>query len=316
MIVFASSQFAIPSLDFFLKEGCQMLIVTKPDKPSGRGKQLKPTPVKKWGVEHLITVLEPEHLKGIEFFKKLSKETPDLIYSAAYGSYIPLEILKLPKLGAVNLHPSLLPLYRGAAPVQRALISGAVETGVTLAYMTEKWDQGEILAQKKFPISEDDDAGTLLEKLAAEGVSLIEEILPRLLEGKVASITQDDSKATYASVIKKEETWIQWEKSAEEVKNQIRGLSPEPGARTLFQGKQVKILKAKIWEENKPFASNAAGNEIQPGVIYRIESDGPVVFCGRGSLLLLKVQPESRNVLNGKDFVNGQRVHVSQQFEN
>jgi methionyl-tRNA formyltransferase len=274
--------------------------------------------VKKWGIEHLLPVLEPVDLKSFEFFERLKEKESDLIFSAAYGSYIPTEILHLPKFGSINLHPSLLPLYRGAAPVQRALMSGARESGITLAYMTEKWDQGEILAQKSFPVLEEDDSGTLLEKLAEAGVFLLDQTLPKLFRKEIVPVPQDDSKATYAPALKKEETWIQWGKPAEKIHNQIRGLSPDPGARTLFQGKQIKILKAGVLEEKglTEFGVRLALlPQMQPGTIIGIEPEGPVVVCGKDLLLILKIQPESRGILSGRDFLNGYRVQILQQFE-
>lgn len=253
-----------------------------------------------------LDVWEPGDLKAPEFFLLFQNENPDLIVSAAYGGYIPVEILNLPPRGAVNLHPSLLPRYRGAAPVQRALMAGEAETGVTLAMMSEKWDAGEILAQEKFSVRPDDDAGSLLDRLAIEAARILKNALPAILEGKAARTPQDHAQATFAPAIKKEDQRIDWNAPARGVVNRIRGLAPEPGARAAFGGAGVTIFKAS--------ARDDAGAAAGPGVIVRVEKEGPVVAAGSGAVVIERLQPDSRKILTGREFVNGYRVQAGQTF--
>lgn len=283
--------------------GIAPAVVTKPDKPAKRGQQLQATPVKAAAVKLQLPIHQPEHLSDFTFMNYLSAEKPDLILSIAYGEFIPSEILRMPRLGCINLHPSLLPKYRGAAPVQRALMAGESKTGITLAYVTEAWDAGDILLQEPYPIEPDDDAGRLLGKLGDAGASLIKKAMPLILEKKFQATPQVEREATYAPKIKGSETWINWKMSGSEIRNFIRGLSPEPGARTRFNTSLVKIYSARVLPQS--------GTQ---GIIIDLEKDGPVVACGNDAIVLTQIQPENRNIMSGKDFMNGYRLQKGQSF--
>jgi methionyl-tRNA formyltransferase len=303
IIFFGSSSFAVPPLKALLEMGFSPLVITKPDKPAGRGKKIRATPVKQWALECGLDVWEPTTLNSEVFYEALFKRSPDLIVSAAYGAYIPPNILQLPPFGSINLHPSLLPKYRGAAPVQRALMAGEEETGVTLAYMVEKWDAGDILLQKACQILPEDNAGTLLEKLAYEGSLLLKEALPLIFERKIQAFPQDEKQASYAPKLKEEEAWLNWERPAQELVNQVRALAPEPGASTRYRGGRLKVLKALLFQ-----ATGA------PGKVLALEKEGPVVACKEGAILLAVVQPENRKIMLGKDFINGYRIQKGEIF--
>ena len=305
VIFLGSSSFALPSLQVLLENGISPLIITKPDRPAKRGKKLQPTSVKERALQLNLPILQPSSLSDPNFKKSLKSENPDLMISIAYGEYIPKEVLAIPRLGCINLHPSLLPKYRGAAPVQRALMAGAKVTGVTIAYVEEDWDAGDILLQETSPIDPNDNAGSLLNKLAIQGGELLLKTLHILKEGRVKAEPQDHSKATYAPKIKDEETMIKWNQGAEEIRNFIRALSPSPGARSKLNGMMIKISKAKV----------IPGSGDSPGKIVELEKEGPVVSTKQERLLLLEVQPENRKLISGKDFINGNRLQVGQTFE-
>ncbi len=283
--------------------GFSPLVVTKPDKPRKRGHELLGTPIREKATSLGLEIWPLETLREAAVVSKFKEWKPDLIVSIAYGGYIPKELLTLPSIGCVNLHPSLLPHYRGAAPVQRALMAGETETGLTLATVSEQWDAGDILFQERHAIDLDDNAGTLLERLAHRGASLISSAIPSLLQKKIVATPQDGTQATYAPKIQDEETWIGWSHRASDITNQIRGLAPTPGARTHFPGGVAKIFKAQV-----------VPGEGLPGSLLRLEKEGPVVGTGERALLLLFVQPENRKVMTGKDLVNGYRLQENQSF--
>lgn len=283
--------------------GHRPIVITKPDKPSGRNNRIQSTPVKKAALEMNLEVWTPENLKSSEIFEKILEKKPVLIVTAAYGEYIPSRFLELPSRGCINVHPSMLPKYRGAAPVQRALMAGETETGVSIATVAEKWDSGDILLQESFAISPVENAATLLEKLANRGAALLKKVVPMLLEGDAKRIPQDEGKATYAEKIQDKDLWIDWNLPAEKIANQVRGLAPDPGARSLHREVMIKVLKAQ--------AVQGIG---APGTILRLEQEGPVVAAGANSVLFLEAQPQNRNVMSGRDFVNGFRLQVGEKF--
>jgi len=281
--------------------GIAPIVLTKPDKPAHRGQKLQATPVKSSALLHQLSVLQPPTLKDPTVVEQLKNENPDLFVSIAYGEYIPKEILEIPKLGTINLHPSLLPKYRGAAPVQRALMAGETETGITVAEVTQAWDAGDILAQERFPIAPEDDTGSLLDKLADRGAAMLKGLLPKLLDNKVARTPQNHPEATFAPMIRDEERWIDWKRPADEIVNLIRGLSPKPGARARFKGGQLLIYRART-----------VSTSGTPGTVVSLEKEGPAIAAGEGALLPLDLLPENRKRMSGKDFMNGYHLQIGQ----
>lgn len=304
IIFLGSSSFAVPSLKSLVESKFFPLVITKPDKPSGRGKKTGNTPIKKAAQELGLNLLQPETLKAPEVHRKFQQEAPLLIISIAYGDYIPPEILKLPRAGCVNLHPSLLPKYRGAAPVQRAIMAGDKETGITLAYVTPQWDAGDVLMQEPAPIEVHDTSGSLLQKLAIKGGSMLQRALPLLLEGKLSGVPQESSKATFAPKIKESESWIDWNAPAVVIFNLVRGLAPAPSAKTKLSGKLIKIHQVEL-----------VSGRASPGEIADLREQGPVIGTGTQLLVLRMVQPENRKIISGKDFINGYRLQKGQIFE-
>lgn len=296
-----SGGFAVPSLLILCELAFRPIVITKPDKPAGRGKKQQATPVKIAAQSLGLEIFEFETLQDPVSLKPIHERKPDLLISAAYGNYIPPELLIYPCL---NLHPSLLPKYRGAAPVERALMAGETTTGATIAYVVEEWDAGDILLQQSCPIDPEENAGDLREKLANLGAKLLAEAVSRFFTGNLPATPQDPAKKSFAPKIKEEELWVRWTQPASRIHNQIRGLAPAPGACSKFRGERIKILQ-----------SRRAEGKGKPGIILRLEKEGPVVAVGEEALLLLQVQPANRKILSGKDFLNGYRPECGETFE-
>lgn len=296
-----SNAFAVPSLKAIVELGLHPIVITKPDKPAKRGQKISGTDVKEAAQKLGLSIWQPASLN--EMIEPIKKEKPELIVSIAYGGYIPPEILSIPKLGTINLHPSLLPKYRGAAPVERALMAGETETGVTVAYVTHEWDAGDLLAQEKASMDAEADAGSLLNELANQGAGLLKKTLPIVLSEKAKAVPQDSKKATYAPRIKENERLIDWTKSAGEIVNQIRGLSPHRAAQTTFRMKRLNIYKGKEIQ--------ASG---KPGTVLSISSEGPVIAAKKNAVLLFSVKPENKNQMSGRDFVNGYAIKEKEQL--
>jgi methionyl-tRNA formyltransferase len=251
-----------------------------------------------------LPVFQPEKVnREVERIRALE---PDVLAVAAYGQILSKALLDVPKLGSVNLHASLLPKYRGAAPIQWALLSGETITGVTTFLMDEGLDTGPILLQREVPIDENDTAGTLEAKLAEVGAELMLETLRGLAQGTLTPQPQDNSQATYAPKIKKELAHIDWTKSARELLGLIRALEPSPGAYTFYRGRRLKVRWGRVVDEE--------GQRGEPGEVIALGDEGPVVQTGRGLLELIKVQPEGRKVMSGRDFLHGYRVQVGEKL--
>ncbi|MBO8162330.1 MAG: methionyl-tRNA formyltransferase [Brevibacillus sp.] len=290
--------FAATSLSALLDAGHRVVgVVTQPDRPVGRKQVLRPSPVKELALRHGLPVLQPEKIKERAALDEVLACEPDLIVTAAYGQILPRELLEAPRLGAINVHASLLPKYRGGAPIHRAIIEGAGESGVTIMYMVEELDAGDMLSKVTVPIEERDTVGTLHDKLAAAGAALLVETIPRLAAGKITPVPQDHAAATFAPTIKREDERIDWDRPARAVYNQVRGLNPWPVAFTRFDGKIWKVW----WVE----MVSATGRAGEPGTIVRREPDGVVVACGEGSVKLVEIQPEGKKRMSMRDFLAG-----------
>jgi len=298
IVFMGTPDFSVPVLQRILKEGYDVIaVVTQPDRPVGRKKVLTPPPVKVEALKHNIPVYQPEKIRERAQLDEILALQPDLIVTAAFGQILPKELLDAPKLGCINVHASLLPELRGGAPIHYAILEGKKETGITIMYMAEKLDAGDILTQVVVPITEDDNVGTLHDKLSAAGSDLLSETLPKLIRGELTPIPQDDSKATFASNIKREQEKIDWSLDGETIYNKIRGLNPWPVAYTTLQGKVLKI-----WNSQK-VVSNKEG---QPGEIIGIEDDGFIVKTGNNiAIKAIEIQPAGKKRMTSLDFLRG-----------
>ena len=270
-------------------------VISQPDRKKGRGLHLTPSPAKKLAIQNKIPVETPEKIKDETFIKKIKSLNPDLIIVAAYGKILPKQILDIPKYGAINIHASLLPKYRGAAPIQHALLNGEKETGITIIQLDEGLDTGDIILQEKLEIEPKDTSAILLDKLFAKGASLLLEAIKQIKNGTAKMIPQNDLKATYAKLITKEMGKINWAKPAEEINNQIRALTPWPSAYTFLDKKMLKIFEAAV----------VPLSEVRkPGEVIETK-DQLIVACGKDSLSIIDVQLEGKRKMPIADFLKG-----------
>jgi len=307
ILFMGTPEFALPCLLRLEREGYEMVaVLTQPDRPAGRGKMPTPPPVKRWAEKVGWPVLQPERLKDPSLLSSLRGLQPHLCVVVAYGKILPTELLHLPTQGCINVHASLLPKYRGAAPIQRALMAGEKMTGITIMQMDEGMDTGAILLQVPHPILPSDNAGSLHDRLALLAALTLAQALEGLREGRLHPVPQREEEATYAPPLRKEEGLIRWERPAQALHHLIRALSPQPGAYTFWKGRRIKTLKAKAMED---------GDSLPPpGSIVALESQAIRVATGGGSLLLLEVQPEGRRSMHAGDFARGQRLKVGDFF--
>ncbi len=284
-------------------------VVTRPDAPKGRGKAMQPPPLKVWAASRGVQVLQPADLRADVFLKPLRGMQADLVLTAAYGRVLPAEVLSIPRLGCVNLHFSLLPKFRGAAPVARALLAGEQETGVTAFLMRERVDAGEILEQVRHPIAQSDTAGSLMSALADAAARMVPALVSRAESGPLNGDPQDDRQASEAPRIRPEEARIDWTEPASRVLNRIRAMSPDPGAFTVARGLRLVILEAELATRSgaeSPAYPNAVA--ASPGAILSLEPRrGLVVECGQDEILLTKLQRAGRPVMSADEFWRGIR---------
>jgi len=297
VVFMGTPEFAVPSLDALARTEEVTLVVTNPDRPSGRGRALAAPPVKREAQRLGIPVTQPEKARDPGSVARIAAERPGLIVVVAYGQILPPSILDIPEYGCINVHASLLPRYRGAAPINWAIARGERVTGVTIMKMDPGMDTGPMLHVREMAIGEDDTAETMFPKLSSLGAQALVEALGKLREGTLAETPQDGNLATYAPMIKKEHGRIDWGKSAREVRDLVRGMTPWPSAFTDHEGKTLKILAASVREGGG-----------RPGEILSVDRDGIVVACGEDALLLDKVQPEGGRTMSSRDFAQGRRV--------
>jgi len=291
-----SPEFALPALRALAASDEVVAVVTQPDRAAGRGRSLKPPPVKVLAQQLGINVLQPERLRAPEAVAALRRLAPDLIVVAAYGQILRPEVLSLPSFGCLNIHASLLPRWRGASPVQHAILAGDNETGVTIMKMDEGLDTGPILAQRATPIAADETAGMLAERLAQMGADLLMEILPAYLSGKIQPRPQPAEGVTYAPLLKKEDGLLDLTRSAEELSRQVRAFSPWPGAFIEWQGAPLRIWRARPSPEESP----------RPGIRLKVQGRA-ALGTGQGVLILEEVQPAGRNRMSSQAFLAGAR---------
>lgn len=299
--------FSAPILRMLVEEGYDVVsVVTQPDRPVGRKKVLTPTPVKEEALRLGLPVYQPEKLKNPEELQHVLDISPDLIVTAAFGQILPSAVLEAPKLGAINVHASLLPEYRGGAPIHQAIIDGKQETGVTIMYMVDRLDAGDIISQRAIPIGREDHTGLMFEKLSVVGMELLRETLPSIIEGTNPRTPQNEEQVTYARNISREQERIDWSKSAEAIYNQVRGLHPWPVAFTTYNDQNMKIW----WTE--PVASSKSG---RPGEVLELTDDAILVQTGEGALAITDLQPAGKKRMNAADYLKGPKIQAGDYFE-
>lgn len=296
LVFMGTPEFAVPALQKLLETQQVVGVVTQPDRPAGRGKQLRPSPVKAVAAAAGIPIYQPASLRKPETAAPLHEWRPDAIIVAAFGQILRPHILQLPPLGCYNVHASLLPRWRGASPIQHAILAGDTQTGISLMAMDEGLDTGPVFVREALPIEPHDTAETLHDRLAQLGADMLERYLGDILAGRIQATPQDDSQATYAPMIKKEDGRLDWQQDATQLDRHIRAMTPWPGAFTEWQGEQLKVLVAT------PLPAQQTGTE--PGRVLQTEA-GILVACGTGALRLDSVQLAGRRPMSAADFVRG-----------
>ncbi|RDW17887.1 methionyl-tRNA formyltransferase [Oceanobacillus chungangensis] len=297
IVFMGTPDFSVPVLESLVQSEYEVvLVVTQPDRPKGRKRVMTPPPVKVEAEKHNIPVFQPEKLRN-EYDEILSYN-PDLIVTAAYGQILPNALLDAPEFGCINVHASLLPELRGGAPIHYAIVQGKKETGITIMYMVEKLDAGDILTQVSVPIEEEDNVGTMHDKLSKAGSSLLLETLPKLFAKQLEQVKQDEAQATFASNIKREQERIDWKKDNQAVYNQIRGLHPWPVAFTTYEGNVMKIWWGEV---------DSTIYEGKPGeIVKKIDDEAFVVVCGnQKGVKITEIQPAGKKRMSVKDYLRG-----------
>lgn len=309
IVFMGTPSFAVPSLERVLEGGHEVVAVfTQPDRPKGRKRELTPPPVKEAALSHGIPVYQPERMRSEEAVKLVESLKPDLIVTAAYGQILPRALLDVPPLGCINVHGSLLPQYRGGAPIQRSIINGESVTGVTIMYMAEGLDTGDMISRVEVPIEDSDTSGTLFEKLSIAGADLLASTLPIIEAGNVTAVPQVHEDASYAPNLSREDERIDWSRSARQLFNQVRGLSPMAGAFTLWNGEPFKVWRCVVER------AESAGSEHAPGTVLSADAEGIVVQTGTGTLRLLDIQPAGKRTMPAVEWLKGARLERGQQF--
>lgn len=296
IVFMGTPDFSTGVLEMLIQEYDVIAVVTQPDRPVGRKKILTPPPVKKVALEHNIPVYQPEKLNNSSELEEIINLKPDLIVTAAFGQLLPKSLLDAPKHKAINVHASLLPKYRGGAPIHYAVMNGEKKTGITIMYMAEKLDAGNIISQDEVEVLENDTVGEVHDKLATLGTELLKKTLPTIFNGTNDSIVQDDSLATFASNISREDERIDWTKDAQTIHNHIRGLSPWPVAYTTMDGKNLKLWRSEIVE-------NVKG---EPGEIIETTKDAIIVATGsEDGVALTEIQLAGKKRVKTRDYISG-----------
>ncbi len=303
IVFFGTPEFAVPILQRLIDTHEVAAVVSQPDKPKGRGKKVIPTPVKLLGEKYNIPVIQPKSVNESTFKEQMREFAPDIIVLAAFGQLIPEELLRLPRYGFVNVHASLLPKYRGAAPIQRAIIDGESVTGVTIMYMVKELDAGDMILKKPLPIEAGDTYGTLHDKMASLGADAITEAIEMIERGEVRAEKQDDSASSYAHKITKEMGELDFSRNSKELVNLIRGLNPNPGAYTFYKGEKIKVYSAKA-------EKNGSGRAV--GSIIRADKNGIAVKTGSGALIITEIQAANSKKMSVRDYLLGHKIDVGQ----
>lgn len=302
IVFMGTPDFAVASLKALAERGTDEIVgvFTQPDRPKGRGQKMLMTPVKEYALEHGFEVYQPQRVKAPEVVELLRSLAPDLIVVAAFGQFLPKEILEMPKYGCINVHASLLPKYRGAAPIHYVILNGETKSGVTIMQMDIGMDTGDMLAKAEIAITPEMTMGELHDELKECGGELLLATVEKIKKGEITPEKQNNDDATYAHLLTREMEHIDWNLSAEEIHNKIRAFNPAPGAFTnLPGGKKLKIWRAEV----------VAGGSAQPGEVTEITKNGFKVACGSGALLVTEVQPESKKRMPAAVFCNGRGIN-------
>ena len=295
-VFMGTPEFALPTLKGLIAAGVNLVgVYTQPDRPKGRGKKLTASPVKHLALEEQLPVFQPHKLRDPQAVEELKALQPDLIVVVAYGQILPKAVLEIPTYHCINVHASLLPKYRGAAPINKAIIDGEMETGVTTMLMDVGLDTGAMLVKLSLPIGPDETAGQLHDRLALLGRKAMEETLRQLCDGTLTSEPQDDALSSYAPMMKKEDGLIDWQRSAAEIHNHVRGLDPWPGAYTYLDGEVLKIAATAVDEEHSGL----------PGTILAADKTGVRIACGQASLVVGELQLPGKKRLAAMNFLSG-----------
>ena len=302
IVYMGTPDFAVPPLAALVKAGYEVTaVITQPDKPKGRGKTLLPTPVKEEAMKYEITVYQPQKVRDPEFVEVLKNLAPDMIVVAAFGQIIPKEILDMPKYGCINIHASLLPKYRGAAPIQQAVIDGEKESGVTIMKMGMGLDTGDMISQAVVTLSEDETGGSLFDRLAETGASLLIQTIPSIENGTATYTKQpEESPTPYAAMITKKMGLLDFSRNAEVLERLVRGMNPWPSAYTYLNKKTLKVWKAVV--------EDAESGKVAPGTIVGVDKKGIHVACGEKILVLQEVQLEGKKRMETDAFLRGYQV--------
>ena len=303
IVFMGTPEFAVPSLKALVEAGYEICgVFTQPDKPKNRGLKLQAGPVKEYALSVGLPVFQPFKMRDGEALAILRELNPDLIAVAAYGKILPVDILELPPLGCVNVHSSLLPKYRGAAPINWAILNGEDETGVTIQRMAEGIDTGDILAQAGTPIGINENAAQLLARLAQMGAELLVKTVRKLEDGSAKATPQDESCASYAPMLSKELSTMNWRKTARQLHDQVRGLYPWPSAVAALDGIRCKIIRTSLLEEE---------SNQQPGTVLQADKKGLRIACGDGRVLeILELQPDGKKVMPAAAFLLGHPIQT------
>jgi methionyl-tRNA formyltransferase len=306
-VAFAGTpEFALPALRALIESGHEVVgVLTRPDRPRGRGRQITPSPVKEAALAHGLPISQPETLATPESRAALESWCPELLVVVAYGLILPASVLALPPRGCLNIHASLLPRWRGAAPIQRAILAGDAETGVSIMQMDSGLDTGPVLLERRIPIERTATSGALHERLARLGAEALLEALREIAAGTARPRPQPDRGVTYAAKIAKPEAVIDWRASALAIERQVHAFNPWPGAETRFEGEPLRVLGAQ---------AEAGAGPGEPGTIIAIRRDALLVRCGEGQLALTEVQRPGRKPLAAGDFVNAARLISGQRL--
>ncbi len=310
--------FAVPTLAALIARGEKIVgVITQPDRPKGRGRKLTPPPVKEAAEQAGLAVYQPIKIKGADFMATLQNLAPDLIVVVAYGRILPAHIINLPTHGTINVHASLLPKYRGAAPIQWALIRGETETGVTIMQMDEGMDTGDIMLTRQLPINQDDNAATLTKKLADLGSQALVEALDLLRTGRLSPARQDDSLATPAPPLCKAEGRVDWTKPAHAISGLIRGLDPWPSSYTTLAGKRLRLFAPQVVDSDLAARQTGreAGQPTKPGTLCHADANGLLIATGKDYLLIQELQPEGSKRMSADAYLRGHILTAGMIFE-
>ena len=306
IVFMGTPDFAVPCLKTLNENYEVIAVITQPDRPKGRGQKLTPSPIKEYALEHNLTVLQPEKIKTSETEEQLKKLAPDLIVVVAFGQILSKAILDIPQLGCINVHASLLPKYRGAAPIHWSIINGETKTGITTMYMDVGLDTGDMILKEEVSISAKMNTGELHDTLMNIGAKTLLQTIKQIAEGSVVRNKQNDAEASYAPLLTKELERINWLLPAQEIYNLVRGLNPWPVAFSIFKGKKLKIWQTKVID-------NVTIGEI--GTVLSLTETGFTAQTGKGILEILELQPESKRKMTAKDFVCGNQISINDKLE-